>query len=659
MKQPLVLFSLFLMGPCASSAVAESTGGFAAIGNMTIARAGHSATLLSNGKVLIVGGYGDSFRLASAELYDPSTGTFTRTGDMTGARAEHSAALLPNGKVLIAGGYVDRPLRAELYDPSTGVFTATGDMIADVGTATAALLLDGRVLVAGDDSVQIYSPATGTFAMAGGYADSSSINVATATLLLDGRVLLTGFYDNFHAGWTALYDPGARTFSLANTLPSWGNVNTAVRLQNGKVLFVGNDDDGFPAYAELYDPSTGTFTNGSTIWPHERATSTLLPDGRILIAGSVTVGGYFDARTELYDPVTAKFSAGSNMITARFGQTATLLPDGSVLMTGGYTTAIPANFGVVEKPGSSAELYLSSLPPAQAKSATPVAGSGTAQTFTFTFTDPTGYQSLTVVDILIRDVLDGRQACYVAFVPSGMNSGSVYLVDDAGDAGGPYSGMLLPGSSMVYNDQCSITGAGSSVSASGNNLALTLAYTFAPGFAGNKVVYLAARDSGWQPLATWNVPGAVFTGPAVTGVAPARSSGFNQTYIFSFTDSHGWQDIRVANVLINNAINGGAACYMAYVPTGAGSGIVYLVDNAGDAGGPYLTMAIPGSGVVSNGQCTIAGTGSSVSASGNNLALVLAITFSPGFAGNRIVYLAVRNNTLNSGWQAVGTAGVQ
>ena len=109
--------------------------------------------------------------------------------------------------------------------------------------------------------------------------------------------------------------------------------------------------------------------------------------------------------------------------------------------------------------------------------ASPPAGSGTAQTFTVTFSDP----NLTVGDVLINNVLDGRGACYVAFVPSGPASGSVYLVDNAGDAGGPYSGMLLPGNGTVQNSQCSIAAAGSSVSRDANTVTLKLAISFTAG----------------------------------------------------------------------------------------------------------------------------------------------------------------------------------
>jgi hypothetical protein len=298
---------------------------------------------------------------------------------------------------------------------------------------------------------------------------------------------------------------------------------------------------------------------------------------------------------------------------------------------------------------------------AAGSSSDPASGSGSTQNFAFTFSDTNGWQQLTVVNVLINSVLDGRHACYIAYVPSSANSGSLYLVDDAGDAGGPFSGISLPGSGTIGNSQCSISGAGSSVDASGNTLTLSLAVTFKAAFTGNQVLYLAARDaatnSGWQPVGTWNVPGTPAAGPAVSSMSPARPLFLNQPYTFIFTDSHGWQDLSTVNVLVNTGINGAGACYMAFVPSSAGAGSLFLVDDAGDAAGPYPGMTLPGSLNVSNSQCAISGTGSSVSASGNTLTLKLAITFTAGL-GNEIFYLAARSLTLSSGWQAVGSVSI-
>src|SRR5437764_9136216 len=87
---------------------------FVVTGSLAIARSGHTATLLHNGKVLVAGGFDGNITLARAELYDPAKGTWSTTGSLKTARAYHTATLLANGKVLVAGGGNNS---AELYDP--------------------------------------------------------------------------------------------------------------------------------------------------------------------------------------------------------------------------------------------------------------------------------------------------------------------------------------------------------------------------------------------------------------------------------------------------------------------------------------------------------------------------------------------------------------
>ena len=356
----LLLFFIAVAGQ-ASIALAQSSGAFTATGNMTTARAGHTATLLPNGTVLIAGGSGS----ASAELYDPTTGTFAPTGNMITARTTHTATLLADGRVLITGGFVglsnSPTASAELYDPSTGTFTALGDVSLATSQAvhTATLLGNGKVLIAGiGANAELYDPAAGTFTVTGAYAGSYTGPplVDTATLLRDGRVLITGC--DCSGGTAApvieLYDPGTNTFSRTGTVNGmvrwWVDVNTATLLMNGKVLVAGSDEYDFPANADVYDPSTGIFTGiGNSVAPHEFSTATLLPDGTVLIAGSQLPGGASLASAELYDPETGAFYAAGNMTAPRFSHTATLLRDGTVLVAGGIS-GWPT-------PISSAELY--------------------------------------------------------------------------------------------------------------------------------------------------------------------------------------------------------------------------------------------------------------------------------------------------------------
>ena len=310
----------------------------------------------------------------------------------------------------------------------------------------------------------------------------------------------------------------------------------------------------------------------------------------------------------------------------------------------------PANDAVVVLKGAAASPV----------SAGPSSGSGSTQTFTFTFNAPNGWQSLGVVDVLINNFLDGIGACYVAFVPTVSSAGFLYLVDDAGDAGGNFSATTLPSTGVVQNSQCSIAAAGSSVVESGNTLTLTLAVTFKAPFSGNKVFYMAAQDknfvsSGWHALGTWKVPGAAPTGPSVSSIAPARSTAAHQVFTVTFTDTLGFANISITDVLINNFLDGISACYVAYVPS---SNTVILVDDAGDAGGSYAGAFVLGSGAASNSQCTIQGATSSVIKSGNTLTLNLDVTFNHSFAGDRVIYAAAGSNTANSGWLAVGTESV-
>jgi hypothetical protein len=169
---------------------------------MHYGRVAHTATLLSNARVLIAGGRGDNVT-ATAEIYDPKTKQFVLTGGLQVARYKHTAGLLPDGRVLIAGGSDERDWNgalnsAEIYDLNTGKFTAAASLkdsrfkLPDVAEPVGS----GELLVAGGSKgVEIYDPHTGKFLVAAGQL-SDAWHFMTETRLEDGRVLLAGGYAN-------------------------------------------------------------------------------------------------------------------------------------------------------------------------------------------------------------------------------------------------------------------------------------------------------------------------------------------------------------------------------------------------------------------------------------------------------------------------------
>jgi hypothetical protein len=173
-----------------------ATGRWTSTGSLRTPRRDHTATLLADGTVLVAGGFssGEPWYLRSAELYDPVRGRWSRVAPMTAARERASATLLGNGRVLVAGGgnpFGTAGLSAELYDAGSGRWTPTGSM-ADYWGPEAVLLKDGRVLRAGGgEAGGVYSPATGAWTATGPRV-YSLVGGAALALLPNGQVLSVG-----------------------------------------------------------------------------------------------------------------------------------------------------------------------------------------------------------------------------------------------------------------------------------------------------------------------------------------------------------------------------------------------------------------------------------------------------------------------------------
>lgn len=136
--------------------------------------------------------------------------------------------------------------------------------------------------------------------------------------------------------------------------------------------------------------------------------------------------------------------------------------------------------------------------------------------------------------------------------------------------------------------------------------------------------------------------------PTVTSVVPAFGAGTSTTRTFVFTDPDGAANLGVVNVLVNSALDGRNACYLAY--DSVGKVLVLLRDNGLEAD----VLVLPSNGTLSNSQCSIAGSSVTAVKSGNTLTLTLTFNFT--FGATRIFYAAARDTlAANSGWQAVGT----
>ncbi len=362
-------------GPVTASAVlydpdvAHPPGTWNPAASLATARYNQTATLLGNGKVLVVGGNSSGGFLASTELYDPISNSWSPGGALATPRARATATLLGNGMVLAAGGQsssLSNPAltSAELYDPVGNIWSTTASMATGRYDDTATLLSNGKVLVVGGlgntsalASAELYDPVNKTWSPAGSLAAARYAH--TATLLANGKVLVTGGIDiNGKVLASAeLYDPLLNTWTAAGSMAAARDSHAATLLPSGKVLVTGGIAlRTAVAAAEIYDPALNTWSTAGTLTTaRAEHTAILLATGKVLV-----VGGYNDDNgppalintAELYDPILNSWSAAGTLAIARQDQTATLLPTGKVLIAAGL-----GKTQIASAPSTSAELY--------------------------------------------------------------------------------------------------------------------------------------------------------------------------------------------------------------------------------------------------------------------------------------------------------------
>jgi N-acetylneuraminic acid mutarotase len=325
-----------------------------------IGRGYPAATILPSGHVLVAGGqqqHSADTLVASpvADVFDPSTEMFSSVGPLLSPVRKPVLTPLPTGKILLLG----QTAPIQVYDDLQLVEgSGSPDMVAQRADFTATPLLDGNVLVAGGrsingvhDSAELFHPDTGSQDL---IPLAEKRFAHTATLLTDGRVLIAGgaplpaFTDLLVSNTAEVYDPKAKAFTATGSMSARRVDHAATLLADGRVLVTGGypvldgSSDENLSSAELYDPATGSWSEaGSMGQARCDHTSTLLPSGRVLIAGGYSApdtgapSGHL-ASAELYDPKTNTFSPiEQSMGDGRGAHTATALPDGRVLLAGG------------------------------------------------------------------------------------------------------------------------------------------------------------------------------------------------------------------------------------------------------------------------------------------------------------------------------------
>ncbi|CAF4202500.1 unnamed protein product [Adineta steineri] len=276
---------------------------------MKVPRNYHTVTAFANNTKVLAAGSRSMLGQQTAEVYDIVNNTWTYTSiSMSNSRYSHTATLLANGQILIVGGYNASGISisaAELYIPSSNSFINTTNMNIARSYFTSTLLSDGfTVLVTGGVNASSYLISTAELYINGSWTLlSSHMNQSrayhAAVLLNDGTVLVVGGGTGVsNAYLTAeIYNPTTKNFTAVGQMQYRRAAFTLTLLPSGKVLAVGGADwtsGTYPLVCELYDPVTRTWSN-TTMLSHGRSYHQSVLTNTFVL----TMGGYDGNNTRI------------------------------------------------------------------------------------------------------------------------------------------------------------------------------------------------------------------------------------------------------------------------------------------------------------------------------------------------------------------------
>jgi Tol biopolymer transport system component/N-acetylneuraminic acid mutarotase len=327
---------------------------------MAMPHVAHEAVPILGGRVLIISGgvLGDPASFTNkVELYNPNSGSSLFTGGLNVSRGSFSATLLRDGRVLVVGGInasMQEETSAEIYDPISGNWSLTYPLTNHGTGHTATLLNDGRVLVIGgcvggeaggtNQQVELFDPGTNN------WNETASLGIPRcghiASRLGNGDVLIAGGIDpnGEFLDSSAVYHVETGKWSSTGPLLRARGQATAVLMPDGRVLVTGGltgtaGNPVTPNTAELYNPELGQWeTTGSMVQARYEHTMTLLPGGLVMVAGGINVDANqvtYLSTVEVFDTEAGNWMEVAALNTPRAFHTATFLADGRLLVMGG------------------------------------------------------------------------------------------------------------------------------------------------------------------------------------------------------------------------------------------------------------------------------------------------------------------------------------
>jgi N-acetylneuraminic acid mutarotase len=337
---------------------------WAATDAMSASRGGHVCANLSNGNVLVAGGWDYTNNLNTVEIFDAVSNTWSNVEDMIQPRYLATATTLDNGNVLIVGGYdgTSNLATCEIYNPSTNSWSYTGNLSVGRSSHTATKLQNGMVLVVGGYTgslntpvCELYDPTSNTWTSAGTLTFGRSYH--TATLLNNGNVAIIGGYDpnsTFQLASLEIYNPSTNNWTAGASMIQARDYHAASKLIDGKILVSGGRvfTGSTPNYnglntAEIYDPVSNSWDTASafTDTPICYGQQVTLNNGNVLnIAGVASFDTQTGASTPsvayIYYPSFDVWDTTTMVRNSRFEFASILMNDGRVMVSGGGDSTV-------------------------------------------------------------------------------------------------------------------------------------------------------------------------------------------------------------------------------------------------------------------------------------------------------------------------------